>query len=175
VKIIYPTTGSKDLILNSFVDIKNNPIVSSNRVDVSCPVKFDTISTTIAVQHNLVLAKAEQLEFTDYKSDLTKLTDLEKSISSTTEFDDDYNALVSSSEYMISNVESEVDKIMNLFIDAMCQQPQTLDEVNKIVNDYIAIVEKSESLSEDDRKMLYSAFTVAAYSFEYWETKSKSE
>ena len=61
-------------------------------------------------------------------------------------------------------------KVMNLFLKIYSNYPQNQTDINDIINKYVSIIEPSTELSKEEKELICSSLSVAAYSFKYWET-----
>ncbi len=63
---------------------------------------------------------------------------------------------------------SKVLRVIELFLDALEEYPEDFDDVNYLINSYIEIIEKDQSITESDKEAVYSSLSTAAFSLSYW-------
>lgn len=62
---------------------------------------------------------------------------------------------------------------MRLYLDVFQTYPDKADDVEFITNKYIEHISASDELSAEEKEIIYSALSVAASSYEYWEKNLK--
>lgn len=68
-----------------------------------------------------------------------------------------------------SSGDDVADLLMNLFYQVLEAYPENSDDVEFILNKYIEAVSASEEIPDTDKDIIFSALSVAASSYEFWE------
>lgn len=68
-----------------------------------------------------------------------------------------------------SSGDDVADLLMNLFYQVFEAYPENSDDVEFILNKYIEAVSASEEIPDTDKDIIFSALSVAASSYEFWE------
>lgn len=138
-------------------------------------LKYPTVDTNIQLmgaKHNLVLQK-----LVDNDLSLTPInkciTPEEEAIITSKEIEDSYYSGLEE-----ENTDEETDKdvpdvVMRLYLDVFQTYPDKADDVEFITNKYIEHISASDELSAEEKEIIYSALSVAASSYEYWEKNLK--
>lgn len=81
----------------------------------------------------------------------------------------------------MNEVEEERDKasiadaVMSLY-EKFCREYVESDyDIEYVTNKYVEMVDACDDISEEDKMMIYSAFSVAVSSFEFWEEEMQTE
>jgi hypothetical protein len=164
-----PTLRKKTL--GVYTEVKPMPIVKNDDIQIVYSLRYDTIATKVAVLHNVILAEVQSGNIEYANINYSNLSKEELQIVSLPDFESAFNTIVpQAGNYRTFKVETEADQVMNLFMEAIDKAGNSLSEITTIINDYIQIIEKSKSLSDEQKDALYTAFTVAAYSYNYWSS-----
>ncbi|AXG73899.1 hypothetical protein DVK85_06445 [Flavobacterium arcticum] len=159
----------------------NDPINTNFNVEYNVPEGFD--DSDIGEQHNDILANVfmgdtpiedylvqnygDQTVQQYYSSDVQSMNDLV--IGSTVnyvEMNYDYSFLFST--YKDNGLISEnTEMVMSLFTQAFFQAASD-DEISQILNYYSQTVLQSDELTQSDKRSIFSAFSVARSSSNYW-------
>lgn len=150
--------------------IESNPTFSQSvpqKININYPTE-NTDTQLMGAKHNLVLQ-----ELMDNNLSLTPigkhLTPVEESIITSKEFEDAYYSGLEM-ESQDKEADTDVpDAVMSLYLDIFQNYPDKADDVEFITNKYIGLVAASEELTDDEKEIIYSALSVAASSYEYWE------
>lgn len=109
--------------------------------------------------------------------DAWSISPIEMSILDSEELEQSYNDLVNdifadnfhlgSGNYCVGEM---VEDVIRLYYDILDQIPDYggLNDVINITNQYIAVVAESDEISDEEKEVLYCAFAVGVYSYEYW-------
>ena len=137
-------------------------------IELIYPEEYDAIATRIAILHNQVLAAIDTVNAENITAADTTLSDIETTLINSPEFSIALDTIVQRAvHYESIQPQDEIDVIIQLFIDAT-SLASSLQEVTQIANDYIYIIEASNTLTFEQKQALYTAFAVGAYSFDYW-------
>lgn len=109
--------------------------------------------------------------------DAWSISPIEMSILDSEELEQSYNNLINdifadnfhlgSGNYCVGEM---VEDVIRLYYDILDQIPDDggLYDVINITNQYIAVVAESDEISDEEKEVLYCAFAVGVYSYEYW-------
>lgn len=109
--------------------------------------------------------------------DAWSISPIEMSILDSEELEQSYNNLINdifadnfhlgSGNYCVGEM---VEDVIRLYYDILDQIPDDggLNDVINITNQYIAVVAESDEISDEEKEVLYCAFAVGVYSYEYW-------
>jgi len=126
----------------------------------------------MGAKHNLILQKLVDNELS--LTPINKcLSPEEESIISSQEFEESYYAGLESESSNEEADEDIPDVVMRLYLDIFKNYPDKADDVEFITNKYIELVSASNELTEEEKEIIYSALSVAASSYEYWEYNLK--
>ena len=68
---------------------------------------------------------------------------------------------------MESNIEVEI--AIKEYLELFAVYPENVDDLIKITNDYIEIIESSNEFTEDEKAMIYAGLMVSIYSPQIWD------
>lgn len=140
----------------------------------SCSAEETELSETVAVnqinslaikklqEYNEVLMAQKPLHGKDFKSEVDKQMVILNSFVKNGQFDVD--------NYMKANpigdvkVENAIKEYFKLFTN----YPENVDDLVKITNDYIEIIESGNEFTEDEKAMIYAGLMVSIYSPQIW-------
>lgn len=136
----------------------------------------------VGVEHNLILdALRDGSAITrnnpiKIENGTQVLSEVEVQVLNSPDYIDRYNLVMQSVstldvEKYISENNTTGSQVIKLFMDVYNQYPETIDDVNLIINEYISKIESSTSLTDDEKQLIYNALAVAAYSFQYWDNE----
>lgn len=138
-------------------------------------LQYPTVNTNtqlMGAKHNLVLQK-----LVDNDLSLTPinkcLTPEEESIISSKEFEESYYAGLESESNSAETDDDVPDVVMRLYLEVFQNYPDKADDVEFITNKYIELISASNELTAEEKEIIYSALSVAASSYEYWENNLK--
>ena len=101
------------------------------------------------------------------------LTPEEESIITSKEFEDAYYAGLEAENNNSDTNEDVPDVVMRLYLEVFQNYPDKADDVEFITNKYIEFISASNELTAEEKEIIYSALSVAASSYEYWENSLK--
>lgn len=142
---------------------------NTTEISISYDTHYDSISAKVAILHNIILDELQNPELTLEEIDLNALTPIESSIIESTEFQQFFNSNLSEIMTEQSLTDALSDNIIKLFFQALKDSAFDAASVNEIVNDYISIIENDNTMTTQEKEILYTAFSVACYSAVYWE------
>ena len=146
---------------------------SPEQIDLNLPEDKKEL-LAIGEKHNLILEKLSNEEFS-LTPVVEVLTPLEAEIVKSKEFEDGYysvlNKLIGDDDTYVENDGSTGNIVMKLYLDIINKYPENLNDVEFVSNKYIELISNSSELSEEEKDRLYSAISVAVFSFEYWQSK----
>lgn len=168
----YPLVVSAYSYMQENKELK--PLVPSEGISLQIPKEYNR-PIEAGVEHNLMLSLLRE-ESSALSSHVNKLSDLELSITESSEFQKAYNDCVQRAKAITftpkrASKDDLGQKVMNLFLNVYTEYPQDQADVNEIINKYISVIEKSSELSTEEKDLIYSSLSVAAYSFKYWENE----
>lgn len=73
---------------------------------------------------------------------------------------------------MSENITKE-DKIIQLFLEVFQEYPSDMEDINYLINKYIELIESDAQITELQKEAVYFALSTAAYSTNYWYSKSQ--
>lgn len=156
-----------------YLTYKDMPIIGDPDLDIRYPSKSKARALSAGVLHNAMMKSLE--ESSDVRASDVELNEYERSVLTSSDFQKMFVQMVSSADSPERLAENtDADKIMNLFIEAVKKAESDKIVVCGIVNDYIQIVEDKSVLDEEERSQVYSALSVGAYSCKYWTEVSPS-
>lgn len=166
------------LIGNSLLDpVDVTETTDSLNNSVNLPQTFKPLME-IGARHNLLIQKIINNNLGDIEDIAPSLNSVEYQLLTSVEFNNLYSNQVnylSSTSITMDNVvcppddNTLVDEVFTLFIEAFTQYPETIEDVNSIVNEYIANIELFNELTDDEKQYIYTAFCVAFASASYWD------
>jgi len=142
-------------------------------VSICIPDEYSEVSE-VGILHNATLNNIKKYQKEDLKFGISDvLTQKQINVIHSVEFDSLYTNAISnptflSLEYMEENLTIE-DRVVKLFLDAYKEYPADMDDVNYLINKYIELIEADSQISDEEKKVIYSALSTAAYSSIYWK------
>ena len=88
-------------------------------------------------------------------------------------FEDAYYAGLEAENNNSDTNEDVPDVVMRLYLEVFQNYPDKADDVEFITNKYIELISASNELTAEEKEIIYSALSVAASSYEYWENSQK--
>lgn len=131
----------------------------------------------MGANHNMVLYNLQNSNFSTLPAN-TYLTEDEQKVIYSEDFQTDFNAMATSEDMdiEIDDNSNEVDDIvMSLFLQVYQDYPEKAEDVEFITNKYIELINASSEISDEDKENIYSALSVAASSYEYWEQEAETQ
>lgn len=140
----------------------------------SCSTEETELSETIAVnqinslaikklqEYNEVLMAQKPLHGKDFKSEVDKQMVILNSFVKNGQFDVD--------NYMKANPigDVKVENAIKEYFELFTTYPENVDDLVKITNDYIEIIETGNEFTEDEKAMIYAGLMVSIYSPQIW-------
>lgn len=68
-----------------------------------------------------------------------------------------------------NSISERVDKAIKEYLDLFQTYPDNVDEIIKITNDYIAIIEANNEFTDDEKAIIYAGLMVSIYSPQIWD------
>lgn len=148
-------------------DPDNYPV----RMDYEIPDEFKSC-IQVGVIHNLTLNTLRNGEPYEYGIE-DGLTQEELVILHSDVFQNQYADFMNDEtsfdmDYSLSNNTKE-EYIVQLFLDVYKKYPLGVSDVSYIINEYSNIVENDSTLTFEQKRAIFTALSVAAYSTEYWD------
>ncbi len=138
-------------------------------------LNFPTINKDaqyMGAKHNLILQKLLDNDLS--LSPINQyLTQDEIYIISSKEFEESYYVGLENENNNYEADEDVSDVVMCLYLEIFQKYPDKADDVEFITNKYIELVSASNELTTEEKDIIYSALSVAASSYEYWENNLK--
>lgn len=102
-------------------------------------------------------------------------SDFEMSILKSEEFETAYNEklLITTGDYdeMLSSIDNDnVRSILGYYLDALSYYSgmDEYDDLIMLTNEYISIIDESDTLTQIEKEILYMSLAVGVYSYKYW-------
>lgn len=140
----------------------------------SCSAEEPELSETIAVnqinsltvkklqKYKEVLMAQKPLNGKDFKSEVDKQMVILNSFVRNGQFDvDNYMKANPIGDVKVENAIKEYFKLFTTY-------PENVDDLIKITNDYIEIIESGNEFTEDEKAMIYAGLMVSIYSPQIW-------
>lgn len=167
----YPLVISAYSYMQENKELKS--LVSSEGIALQIPKEYKR-PVEAGIEHNLMLSLLRE-ESANLSAHVNRLSNLERTVTESSEFKEAYNSCIERARAITfiprEAAENEIgQKVMNLFLKIYSSYPENQTDVNDIINKYISIIEPSTELSKEEKELIYSSLSVAAYSFKYWET-----
>lgn len=167
----YPLVISAYSYMQENKELKS--LVSSEGIALQIPKEYKR-PVEAGIEHNLMLSLLRE-ESANLSAHVNHLSNLERTVTESSEFKEAYNSCIERARAITfiprEAAENEIgQKVMNLFLKIYSSYPENQTDVNDIINKYISIIEPSTELSKEEKELIYSSLSVAAYSFKYWET-----
>lgn len=70
---------------------------------------------------------------------------------------------------------SKSERIIQLFIQALEEYPQEFDDINLLIDNYIELIENDGRITDEEKRVVYSTLSTAAFSASFWYEKLKDE
>ncbi len=158
--------------------LENNQYSIQSRADeicvsISIPDEYRETSE-VGILHNATLSKIKEFQRKDLNFEISDvLSQQQIEVIHSFEFDSLYTNAISnpaffSLEFMERNLTLE-DRVVKLFLDAYKEYPTDMDDVNYLINKYIELIEADSQILDEEKKVIYSALSTAAYSSKYWK------
>lgn len=156
-------------------NLRTKECLECSVIDINLPQKYMT-SKDVGVLHNVTLRIIEEDLPLEYKLE-DGLTKDEIRMLQSDEFVEKYNyslnhPKVFSIDYMSENITKE-DKIIQLFLEVFQEYPSDMEDINYLINKYIELIESDAQITELQKEAVYFALSTAAYSTNYWYSKSQ--
>ena len=136
-------------------------------------VRLDENSIQVGILHNKILDEVEDImEKGNEDILIEKLSSEQKELVNSKEFITTFDKIVNTDVYSAfgsEKIKSTSELILELFEEALNLSSMDEKTIENIINEYVAIVKKSNELSEKEKGCLYVSFAVAWYSYHYWE------
>lgn len=167
-----PSLSPSLLPMESFASAyaENKALISRSDYILGFNNGLDSCATKSGILHNKVLNRINyhnsQQDHSEY---IESLSDIEKYVLNSEDFIKEYNSTFTESN--VGNIitsADEADRIMNLFLYAIQKNVTSLSDLNQIIQNYVATVVKSNTLTDIEKESLLSAFSVMGYSYVYW-------
>lgn len=169
------TVSSPLQVTQAYVSVVESAPTYSDYTPTQITLQYPTANTNtqlMGAKHNLVLQK-----LVDNDLSLTPinkcLTPEEESIITSKEFEDAYYAGLEAENINSDTNEDVPDVVMRLYLEVFQNYPDKADDVEFITNKYIELISASNELTAEEKEIIYSALSVAASSYEYWENSLK--
>ncbi len=165
------------LVISAYSYMQENKelksLVSSEGIALQIPKEYKR-PIEAGIEHNFMLSLLRE-KSANLSAHTNRLSKFERTVTESSEFKEAYNNCIERAKGITfvprEASENEVgQKVMNLFLKIYSSYPQNQTDVNDIINKYISIIEPSTELSKEEKELIYSSLSVAAYSFKYWET-----
>ena len=172
---IYPYNQEK--VELAYINAKlNSELVENERkccpqIKLNIPSKYENCYKA-GIYHNVSLRLLVEDTHLEYRLDdalSTEEISVLHSTNVTTEFDkfmSDSNLY--SLEYYIQN-KSKATRVIKLFIQALEEYPEDMEDINYLINRYIELIEADRRITDLDKEFVYSSLSTAAYSVSYWQ------
>lgn len=142
---------------------------------------LDSCATAAGILHNKVLNRIEyHNNLPDNLLYTSNLSDIEKYVVNSQEFIDEYNSIFEEDDRqdmtgdVLETPTDEADRIMALFFKAVTQKVSSAKDLNDIIKVYSSNVNRSTTLTNDQKEYLLSAFSVMGCSYQYWSEQLAS-
>lgn len=169
------TIASPLQVTQAYVSVIESRPQYNDHTPSKITLKYPTVDTNIQLmgaKHNLVLQK-----LVDNYLSLTPInkciTSEEEAIITSKEFEDSYYSGLEEENTDEETNKDVPDVVMRLYLDVFQTYPDKADDVEFITNKYIEHISASDELSAEEKEIIYSALSVAASSYEYWEKNLK--
>lgn len=180
-----PQTGPKSII--SSRDIEDMYYVTvmdsnftSNRLEQSIKININIPEDYVDAErlgqiHNLMLHALQNRNVTLTDVDAA-FSDEERAVLRSPRYQAGFNNYMSNANsfslnYNITNPNAKEERIVQHFLNLYKNYPADKDDVNYIVNRYIYIIEHDSSITQTQKKVVYTALAMAAYSSSYWDNQ----
>lgn len=143
-------------------------------IDVDYPIQDEDISL-MGARHNVILQNLLENKF-NYRAVENYFTEQELEFLNSKVYTQAYDSIMSQIEVsggLSVTGDDLASKLVNLFNQLVAQYPQAEDDMEYIINKYIEAVKASSEVSDEDKKIIYQALSVAASSYEYWNNQLK--
>ena len=162
-------------VTQAYVSVVESEPIYSNFTPTTIAVTYPSVTQDtqlMGAKHNLVLQALvdNNLSRTPIEHCLTAVED---SIISSKEFEEAYYAYFEDENINSETNEDVPDAVMSLYLQIFQTYPERANDVEFITNKYIELIEESDEISPEEKEIIYSALSVAASSYEYWEEKLK--
>ncbi|WP_449026178.1 hypothetical protein [Porphyromonas endodontalis] len=166
----YPLVISAYSYMQENKELKS--LVASEGIALQIPKEYKR-PIEAGIEHNLMLSLLRE-KSAHLSAHTNQLSKFERTVTESSEFKEAYNKCTERAKAITfvprEASENEIgQKVMNLFLKIYSNYPQNQTDVNDIINKYISIIEPSTELSKEEKELIYSSLSVAAYSFKYWE------
>lgn len=140
-------------------------------ISLELPEEYGDDAKYVASMHNAILYVLDHgISDEDF---VPELSEEDERIFHSPEFIkwfDDTKKLYETEEWKEANMEMIECQIHKLFSDAVLEYVENIDDMMKVVNAYIKVIEADESLSANQKRIIYISLTVATYSFQHWDS-----
>lgn len=142
-----------------------------NLISIELPEEYGDDAKYVASMHNAILYILDH--GIDDENFVPELSKEEEQIFHSPEFIEWFNntmKLYETDEWKDANMEMVEFQIHKLFSDAVLECVEDINDLIKVVNEYIRVIEADESISTDQKRIIYTSLTVATYSFQHWDS-----
>lgn len=156
--------------VNADLNLYNQELTRNKQINILIPEDYIKCAQ-VGVFHNaslrLLLTKApleKKLE--------DGLTSEQLTLLQSKTFRDSYDQIISgiksfNLDYYIENPK-KTEKVIQLFIQAIKEYPNELEDINVLVNNYISLIEKDRGITPQEKTVVYAALSTASYSAYFW-------
>lgn len=150
-------------------DIKKEEM--RNKVQIQIPVDY-VEAEELAQTHNMVLRLINDNELPDSVNGCG-FTEEELAIMHSDYFKTGYADYIAHNidydlDYVVTDPNNKEEYVVQLFLNLYKNYPNDKDDLNYIITEYIRIIENDPNLTKDEKKMVYTAISMAGYSTDYW-------
>lgn len=139
-------------------------------ISLELPKEYEDDAKYVASMHNAILYILEQgIDDEDFVPELSEEDERLFHSPEFVEWFDDTKKLYETNEWKEADMEMIECQIHKLFSDAVLECVENIDDMMKVVNAYIKVIEADESLSANQKRIIYISLTVATYSFQHWD------
>lgn len=142
----------------------------ADHISIELPEEYGDDAKYVASMHNAILYILDHgIDDEDF---VPELSDEDERIFHSPEFIEWFNnttKLYETDEWKEANMEMIECQVHKLFSDAVLECVEDINDLIKVVNEYIRVIEADESLSANQKRIIYISLTVATYSFQHWD------
>lgn len=154
-------------------ELQHKMLQACSDVQINFPEKFSEVRK-VGIYHNsalLSISENSQMNYDELKRLYSKE---EMDLLSSECFNQMFDELENDSNLPFSRTPqlgedlSRADEVIDVFLKGFSTFPENMNDVNDLVNSYIEEIEKDSTISMDEKVVIYSTFSTAAYSASFW-------
>lgn len=141
-----------------------------DEIAIEIPSECETVAKYVATMHNAILCRLDQC--IDSTGTMQPIEYEEISVTELSMSSQDFDAIMeayANGEWESLDEQLIETQVNRLFSEAVTESVCDIYDLVELVNGYMQIIEADDSLTEEQKEILYISLTISAYSFQHWD------